>query len=132
MNGVLDGPELVGALMKRTYPEPLVSKYRLKQAEGIHLVRERREQGNQFLGFNSRPFVLCGLPLRGRRGYSPKAERDWNEYYCWPEDRKRVDKTRESTFRFRTSDTRPHSLAFSRRTSNRVLPTKASQLPGGR
>lgn len=35
-----------------------------RQAEGIHLVRQRRDQGNQILGFNSRPFVLCGLPLR--------------------------------------------------------------------
>ena len=64
MNGVLDGLESVSALLKRTHPELLVSKYRLKQAEGIHLVRQRREQGNQLLGFNSRPFVLCGLPLR--------------------------------------------------------------------
>jgi len=32
--------------------------------DGIHLVRERREQGNQLLGFSSRPFVLCGLPIR--------------------------------------------------------------------
>jgi len=28
------------------------------------MVRERREQGNQLLGFSSRPFVLCGLPIR--------------------------------------------------------------------
>ena len=32
--------------------------------DGIHLVQERREQGNQILGFSSRPFVLCGLPIR--------------------------------------------------------------------
>ena len=54
----------MGALLEQTHRELLVSKYRLKQAEGIHLVRQRREQGNQLLGFNSRPFVLCGLPLR--------------------------------------------------------------------
>jgi hypothetical protein len=64
MNSVSHGPESVGTLLKRTHPELLISKYRLKQAEGIHLVRQRREQGNQLLGFNSRPFVLCGLPLR--------------------------------------------------------------------
>ena len=54
----------VGSIVKRTHPELLVSKYRLRQAEGIHLVRQRREEGNQLLGFSSRPFVLCGLPLR--------------------------------------------------------------------
>jgi len=30
----------------------------------ITLVRERRESGNQILGFATRPFVLCGLPVR--------------------------------------------------------------------
>jgi len=64
MNSVSHGPESMDTLLKRTHPELLISKYRLKQAEGIHLVRQRREQGNQLLGFNSRPFVLCGLPLR--------------------------------------------------------------------
>ncbi|MBM3788323.1 MAG: plasmid encoded RepA protein, partial [Acidobacteria bacterium] len=64
MNGVSRGPESIGSLLQRAHPELLVSKYKRKQAEGIHLVRQRREQGNQLLGFNSRPFVLCGLPLR--------------------------------------------------------------------
>lgn len=64
MNGILGGPESVGNVLKRAHPELLVSKYKLKQAEGIHLVRQRREQGNQLLGFNSRPFALRGLPLR--------------------------------------------------------------------
>ena len=56
--------ERVGELLARTHGELLVSKYRLRQAEGIALVRQRREEGRQNLGFNSRPFVLCGLPLR--------------------------------------------------------------------
>jgi hypothetical protein len=30
----------------------------------IELVRDRRENANQTLGFASRPFVLCGLPVR--------------------------------------------------------------------
>ena len=28
------------------------------------MVRDRREAGNQILGFATRPFVLCGLPIR--------------------------------------------------------------------
>ena len=56
--------ERVGKLLARTHGELLVSKYRLRQAEGIALVRQRRDEGRQNLGFNSRPFVLCGLPLR--------------------------------------------------------------------
>jgi hypothetical protein len=42
----------------------LVSKQRIRQMEGIELVRARRDQGNQNLCFSSRPFVLCGLPVR--------------------------------------------------------------------
>ena len=56
--------ERVGELFARTNGELLVSKYKLRQAEGIALVRQRRDEGRQNLGFNSRPFVLCGLPLR--------------------------------------------------------------------
>jgi hypothetical protein len=42
----------------------VVSKQALRRAEGIALVRQRRESGQQMLGFCARPFVLCGLPLR--------------------------------------------------------------------
>src|SRR3954470_25016448 len=35
-----------------------------KQTERIQLVRQNREQATQTLCFNSRPFVLCGLPVR--------------------------------------------------------------------
>lgn len=52
----------------RTLPEPhresLVSGYRLKQAEGIALVRTSRACRRQSLLFTSRPFVLCELPVR--------------------------------------------------------------------
>jgi hypothetical protein len=41
-----------------------ISVARLKQAEGAELVRLRREQHAQVLGYSSRPFVLCGLPVR--------------------------------------------------------------------
>ena len=56
--------ERVGDLLARTHSDLLVSKYRLRQAEGIEMVRRRRDEGRQNLGFNSRPFVFCGLPLR--------------------------------------------------------------------
>lgn len=48
-------------------PPPLsfgVSKFRLRQVEAITLIREQRENGQQKLAYNARPFVLCGLPLR--------------------------------------------------------------------
>jgi hypothetical protein len=42
----------------------VVSKQKLRRAEVIQLVREKRETANQTLGFASRPFVLCGLPVK--------------------------------------------------------------------
>jgi hypothetical protein len=42
----------------------IVTKQRVRQVEGIELVRIKREQKNQTLCFSSRPFVLCGLPVR--------------------------------------------------------------------
>jgi hypothetical protein len=56
--------ESVGAALRRISPELLVSKQRLRQAEGSCIVRLKREEGKQNLGFSSRPFVLCGLPVR--------------------------------------------------------------------
>jgi hypothetical protein len=41
-----------------------ISKQVLRQIDGIQLVRLKREEGKQNLGFTSRPFVLCGLPIR--------------------------------------------------------------------
>jgi hypothetical protein len=58
------GLESVGSLLKRTHPHLHVSKHKLRQAQGIELVRLKRVQGGQTLGFSSRPFVLCGLPMR--------------------------------------------------------------------
>ncbi|MBV8863833.1 MAG: replication initiator protein A [Acidobacteriaceae bacterium] len=49
---------------RRQHPELLVSKRKLRQAEIIQLVREKRERETQTLGFSSRPFVLCGLPVK--------------------------------------------------------------------
>lgn len=56
--------ESVGAALKRLSPELLVSKQKLRQAEGSCIVQLRRKEGKQNVGFSSRPFVLCGLPVR--------------------------------------------------------------------
>jgi hypothetical protein len=58
------GFEDAGAILKRTHPELIVSKYRMRQVDGISLSRKNREGGTQQLAFSSRPFVLCGLPIR--------------------------------------------------------------------
>ena len=44
--------------------ELILSKHKLKRIESCELVRELRDQGRQDLAFHSRPFVLCGLPIR--------------------------------------------------------------------
>lgn len=54
----------VGDVLRETHGEFVVSRYRLKQADGIALVRSNRESGQQSLAFTSRPFILCGLPVR--------------------------------------------------------------------
>jgi hypothetical protein len=56
--------ESAGSTLKRMVPELVVSKQKLRQAEGSCIVRLKREEGKQNLGFSSRPFVLCGLPVR--------------------------------------------------------------------
>ncbi len=58
------GMESAGAGLKRLLPELVVSKQKLRQAEGSCIVRLKREEGKQNVGFSSRPFVLCGLPVR--------------------------------------------------------------------
>jgi hypothetical protein len=45
-------------------PELVVSKQSLRQVEGSCMVHLKREEGKQNVGFSSRPFVLCGLPVR--------------------------------------------------------------------
>jgi Plasmid encoded RepA protein len=56
--------ESAGASLRRMLPELVVSKQKLRQAEGSCMVRLKREEGKQNVGFSSRPFVLCGLPVR--------------------------------------------------------------------
>lgn len=41
-----------------------ISLQHFRKADGVELVRLRREQGSQSIGFASRPFVLCGLPIK--------------------------------------------------------------------
>jgi hypothetical protein len=53
-----------GSVLSRTHGDLVVSKYKRRQAEGVALVRSKRDAGQQTVGFTSRPFVLCGLPLR--------------------------------------------------------------------
>jgi len=53
-----------GHVLERSHPEFIVSKRKLRQAETIQLVRANRESERQNLGFSSRPFVLCGLPVK--------------------------------------------------------------------
>ena len=56
--------ERAGPILRQTNRELIVSKCTIEKAKGIELVRMNREQWNQALCFCSRPFVLCGLPVR--------------------------------------------------------------------
>ena len=57
--------EHAGTILKQTYGRGIrLSRQKLRQAEAIEIVRLKREQGAQTLAFSSRPFVLCGLPVR--------------------------------------------------------------------
>ena len=56
--------ERAGTILRQTHRELIVSKRTIEKAKGVELVRIKREQANQALCFCSRPFVLCGLPVR--------------------------------------------------------------------
>jgi hypothetical protein len=57
--------EHAGTYLQRTRGGGIrLSRQKLRQAEAIEIVRLKREQGAQTLAFSSRPFVLCGLPVR--------------------------------------------------------------------
>ncbi|HEX4163905.1 MAG TPA: replication protein RepA [Bryobacteraceae bacterium] len=56
--------ERAGAILHQTHRELIVSKRTIEKAKGVEVVRIKREQANQALCFSSRPFVLCGLPVR--------------------------------------------------------------------
>ena len=61
------GFQQVGSLLREVHPELIISKRRLRKVESIECVRLRREKARQNLGFSSRPFVLCGLPVSAGR-----------------------------------------------------------------
>lgn len=55
----------VGSVLREKHPDLLVSKQRLRKVERIDLIRRDRDDGGfPLLAFTSRPFVLCGLPIR--------------------------------------------------------------------
>ena len=57
--------EHAGSILQRTCGGGIrLSRQKLRQAEAIEIVRLKREQGAQTLAFSSRPFVMCGLPVR--------------------------------------------------------------------
>jgi len=53
-----------GSVLREFSPDLGVSKQQIRRAETIACVRLRRQEANQNLGFASRPFVLCGLPIK--------------------------------------------------------------------
>ena len=53
-----------GDLLRLQHPQLVISKRKLRHADAIQIVREKRESEAQNLGFSSRPFVLCGLPVK--------------------------------------------------------------------
>lgn len=58
------GLRRAGEVLRSSFPELMISKRKLRQADTIELVRTNRETERQNLVFSSRPFVLCGLPLK--------------------------------------------------------------------
>src|SRR5579862_9602389 len=58
------GLERIGPLLVDLHPNYVVSKRRMRKVESIECVREKREAEAQNLGFSSRPFALCGLPVK--------------------------------------------------------------------
>ena len=58
------GLERVGPLVEDSYPDLIASKRKMRKVEAIECVRLNRESACQNLGFSSRPFVLCGLPVK--------------------------------------------------------------------
>jgi hypothetical protein len=60
----ISGLERAGDLLRFQHRQLVISKRKLRQADAIQMVRQKREGEAQNLGFSSRPFVLCGLPVK--------------------------------------------------------------------
>ncbi len=58
------GLEHTSEILNRMPVGPIPSSRRLRKVESIECVRLRRQSACQNLGFSSRPFVLCGLPIK--------------------------------------------------------------------
>jgi hypothetical protein len=58
------GFEAASAILGRTHPDLIVSKRKLRREDLMACVRLKRQEAVQSLGFASRPFVLCGLPVK--------------------------------------------------------------------
>ena len=56
--------ESAAAVLRRLRGELIISKQKLRQAEAVECVRLKRDSASKSLGFASRPFVLCGLPIK--------------------------------------------------------------------
>jgi hypothetical protein len=59
-----NGLARVDTILQDSFGDFIVSKQKLRQAEGIFLVRQKRETQSQTLAYAARPFILCGLPVR--------------------------------------------------------------------
>jgi hypothetical protein len=64
--------ECAGDVLRCAQPDLIVSRQKLRQAESITLIREKRESRSQSICFTSRPFVLCGLSVRRLRQRTSK------------------------------------------------------------
>ena len=65
--------EKVGDLLrplveKQGHDDLILTPQKRRKVEGISMVRVNRDAGTQTIGYNSRPFVICGLPI-----HKPKA-----------------------------------------------------------
>jgi hypothetical protein len=58
------GFEAASAILGRAHPDLIVSKRKLRRVDAMACVRLKRQEAVQSLGFASRPFVLCGLPIK--------------------------------------------------------------------
>lgn len=58
------GLRSAGSILREIHSELVFSRQQLRRAEAIACVRLKRQEANQNLGFASRPFVLCGLPVK--------------------------------------------------------------------
>jgi hypothetical protein len=59
-----EGLQTPGPLLAEPHLELAILKRRMRKVESIECVQLNREADRQNLGYSSRPFVLCGLPVK--------------------------------------------------------------------